>query len=148
MNRIRNYGVVSALSALVLFVAFSVQAWAADGLVITNAWSPEAPPGRTMAGFMHIENATTESIRLVDGHSPQFGRIEIHDMIHTDGVMRMRHLDALTVPALSTVTLKPGSFHVMLFEPQERLAMGDTIELVLIDDRNQRHETLLTVRAR
>ncbi len=148
MKHIRYRSLLSTLSAIVLCLSLSVEVEANDALIITNAWSPEAPPGRTMAGFMTIENATTESIQLVDGYSPQFGRIEIHDMIQTDGVMRMRHLDALSVPASSTVILKPGGFHVMLFEPQQRLAVGDTIDLVLIDDRQQRHQALLTVRAR
>lgn len=117
-------------------------------LEITDAWSPEAPPGRTMAGFMTLENTGDASVTLMDGQSPQFGRIEIHDMINDDGVMRMRRLDQLVIEANETVSLKPGSFHLMLMEPKANLVRGDTIDLVFVDDQGNNHPIILAVRSR
>ncbi|HEY7905344.1 MAG TPA: copper chaperone PCu(A)C [Wenzhouxiangella sp.] len=117
-------------------------------LEITDAWSPEAPPGRTMAGFMTLENTSDEAVVLMDGQSPQFGRIEIHDMINDDGVMRMRRLDQLVIEPNETVSLKPGSFHLMLMEPKVTLAPGDAIDLVFVDGQGNDHPITLMVRPR
>lgn len=117
-------------------------------LEITDAWSPEAPPGRTMAGFMTLENTSDTAVALMDGQSPQFGRIEIHDMVNDDGVMRMRRLDQLVIEAKETISLKPGSFHLMLMEPKVTLVAGDAIDLVFVDDQGNNHPITLVVRPR
>lgn len=117
-------------------------------LEITDAWSPEAPPGRTMAGFMTLENTSDTAVALMDGQSPQFGRIEIHDMVNDDGVMRMRRLDQLVIEANETISLKPGSFHLMLMEPKVTLVAGDAIDLVFVDDQGNNHPITLVVRPR
>lgn len=117
-------------------------------LEITDAWSPEAPPGRTMAGFMTLENTSDTVVALMDGQSPQFGRIEIHDMVNDDGVMRMRRLDQLVIEAKESISLKPGSFHLMLMEPKVTLVAGDAIDLVFVDDQGNNHPITLVVRPR
>ena len=46
--------------------------------------------------------------------------------------MRMRQLkDGLEVPAGGEVTLKPGSFHVMLMDLKQPLQAGDKVPLTL-----------------
>ncbi len=117
-------------------------------LAFDDPWSPLAPPGRTMAGFMVLSNTGDAPIALVDGESPQFGRIEIHDMIKEDGVMRMRRLEALNIPPGEDVVLASGGFHIMLMEPLTTFEAGDQIELSLIDAAGQRHTTQLEVRPR
>lgn len=130
--------------ALLVFSASVAHA----SLEIHDAWSPEAPPGRTMAGFMEIVNTGNSTVSLVSGSSPQFERIEIHDMVNDNGVMRMRKLDQLTIEPTSTRALKPGSFHIMLMQPKATLVAGDTIELILEDASGQRYPVSLEVRAR
>lgn len=141
---------IIALGSLACFVSLITpsESVARSALEITQAWSPEAPPGRTMAGFMTISNTGNVPIKLVDGYSVGFGRIEIHDMINDDGVMRMRRLDSLTVEANATVQLRPGSYHVMLMEPKETYVANDRIPLTLVDDQNREYEITLTVRSR
>lgn len=118
------------------------------GLKIHDAWSPEAPPGRTMAGFMKIENTGDNVVSLVSGSSPQFERIEIHDMVNDDGVMRMRKLDQLDIEPAGIRELRPGSFHIMLMQPKATWVAGDSIELILEDSLGQRYPVNLEVRAR
>ena len=117
-------------------------------LQITEAWSPEAPPGRMMAGFMQLYNNGEEDIALVDAASPQFAHVEIHTMIMDEGVMRMRRLDELVIEAGKIVELRPGGLHLMLIEPLERLAIGDLIEIELIDDQGRRYPLTSEVRER
>lgn len=117
-------------------------------LSFSQGWSPEAPPGRTMAGFVTISNPGDRDIELVDGESPKFARVEFHTMSMDEGMMRMRRLDSLTVPAGETVELAPRGLHLMLFEPRQRLTAGDVIEIELIDAGGKRHAYSAEVRQR
>jgi len=68
-------------------------------------------------GVVHgtLHNRSSEMLNLVAVNSDMFDRIEIHTMTSTDGIMRMRRLADLPLPAGETVTLKPGGLHLMLF---------------------------------
>ncbi|MFW5927064.1 MAG: copper chaperone PCu(A)C [Wenzhouxiangella sp.] len=121
---------------------------AESALEFSNAWSPEAPPGRMMAGFVEIHNPSDRAVVLVDGKSPQFGRVEIHTMKMDDGVMRMRRLDELAVEPGESVQLESGGLHLMLIEPAAPLSSGDRIEVTLIDADGGEHPFVLEVRPR
>ena len=62
-----------------------------------------------------LHNKTANELKLVAVDSDMFARIEIHTMSMDDGIMRMRRLDGLALPAGETVPLKPGGLHLMLF---------------------------------
>lgn len=117
-------------------------------LEIIDPWSPEAPPGRMMAGFMDLRNVGDEVIILVDASSPQFGHVEIHTMVMEDSVMRMRRLAQLPIEPGQTVTLAPGGLHLMFIEPLDRIGLGELIEVELIDDQGRVYPLAAEVRAR
>ncbi len=123
-------------------------ALASENLTINDPWSPEAPPGRMMAGFMTLENTGATAISLVGGESPRFGHVEIHTMIMDEGVMRMRKLDELVIESGETAELKPGGLHVMLMQPEGTFAVGDTIEITLLDADGNRYPLTSEVRTR
>ncbi len=123
-------------------------AMADSPLQFDDPWSPLAPPGRTMAGFVTINNPGDADIVLVDATSRQFGRVEIHTMTMDDGVMRMRRIEELVVASGKMVVLQPGGRHLMLFEPEGQFEDGDTIDVELIDSEGGRHEVVLRVRPR
>ncbi|TVS12664.1 MAG: copper chaperone PCu(A)C [Wenzhouxiangella sp.] len=132
----------------VFLLLFPLLALADPNLHVGDPWSPEAPPGRMMAGFMELRNDSDKTIRLVDAASPLFGHVEIHTMVMDDGVMRMRRLDELAIEPGQTVALRPGGLHLMLMEPHERLAAGDLIDIELIDDQDRRYALSAQVRER
>jgi periplasmic copper chaperone A len=131
-----------------LLFATGLSAGGSADLSFSEAWSPEAPPGRTMAGFVTISNPGDRDIELVDGESPQFARVEFHTMSMDGGMMRMRRLETLTVPAGETVELAPRGLHLMLFEPHQHLTAGDTIEIELIDAEGELHSYSAEVKQR
>lgn len=47
------------------------------------------------------------------------------------GMMQMREVDAIEVPAQGTVELKPGGYHIMLLELAEPLAEGGSVPITL-----------------
>ena len=58
-------------------------------------------------------------------------RSEIHDMIHDDGIMRMRKLDSLMVPAKGKFTLYPEGVHIMLIGLTKKLLVGDKVTMTV-----------------
>ena len=87
-------------------------------------------PGTYMsAGFFVLTNNTDEVISITSVDSPQFGRVEIHETTVTDGVSRMRELDALQVPAQGSVVLERGGKHLMLMQAQD---IGDSVTLQFV----------------
>ena len=53
-------------------------------------------------------------------------------MRHEGGVMKMRRLDALELPAGQTVSLEPGGFHIMLLDIRQPLKAGEVVKVTLI----------------
>lgn len=133
------------LSMLLLLPGMAL---AGDDLVIGDPWSPEAPPGRMMAGFMTLQNTGDAPIALIGGESPQFGHVEIHTMVMDDGVMRMRKLDELVIEPGETAELKSGGLHVMLMQPKGSFSVGDTIDITLMDADGNRYPLVSEVRSR
>ncbi|MBU7579910.1 MAG: copper chaperone PCu(A)C [Porphyrobacter sp.] len=121
---------------------------AATIVAIAHPWSRETAEGQNAGGaFMTIANTGTAADRLTGGSSPVAGRVEIHTVTMENDVMRMRQLeDGLEVPAGGEVTLKPGSFHVMLMDLKQPLKAGDKVPLTLTFKGAGPIETELEVR--
>jgi len=104
----------------------------AEGVVVTQAWVRALLPTRTMtAAFLTIENHSDREEKLVGVVSRQVKTIEIHGHSHVGGMMRMRQVPSLTVAAGETQALMPGGFHLMLFDVDATLVVGDFLPLIL-----------------
>ena len=57
--------------------------------------------------------------------------VELHQMTMDGGVMRMRQLEAIDVPAGTSVKLKPGSLHLMLVGLKAPLKTGASFPMTL-----------------
>lgn len=87
-------------------------------LVVSELEITKPMPGMHMsAGFLVISNNTGETTRITKVSSPQFEAVEIHETTITDGISRMRELDAIEIPAQSSVVLERGGKHLMLMRP-------------------------------
>ncbi|MDH5821617.1 copper chaperone PCu(A)C [Luteimonas sp. RD2P54] len=100
-------------------------------------WVREVPPGgRVAGGYLELENRGETDDRLVAVDSAAAARVEIHEMRHQDGMMRMRHLpEGLELPAGGRTALEPGGYHLMFIEPARRFAAGETVEATLRFER-------------
>lgn len=94
---------------------------------ITHPWSRETPPAAKVGGgYLKVDNKGSTPDRLVSATMEQAGRVEIHEMNITDGVMRMRELPAGVVIAPGgSVELKPGGLHVMVTDLAAPLKQGE-----------------------
>jgi periplasmic copper chaperone A len=117
----------------VLLVAAPAWAGGCPGLQISEAWIELGPPAaQALAGYATISNQTAQALR-VDGvfSGADFVYAEIHQMSMDGGMMRMRELDHIDVPAHGQVKLAPGGTHLMLMSPKRPLKAGDTSILAL-----------------
>ncbi|WP_295813241.1 copper chaperone PCu(A)C [uncultured Nitratireductor sp.] len=123
------------LIAAMLFAATPALAgdYTLGKLDIDRPWTRATPPGAKAAGgFVTIANSSAEDDRLVSASAIFAGRVELHTMDMTDGVMKMRHLpDGIPVPAGETVSLAPGGLHVMFMELKEPISEATPVPVSL-----------------
>ena len=104
----------------------------AGPLSVEDAWARATAEGAKVgAGYVTIRNNGSAADTLVSVATPLAGRGEVHDMTMEDGVMRMRRLDALEIPAGGSVELKPGGKHLMFMNLTERLTEGGSVPVTL-----------------
>ena len=81
---------------------------------------------------MTITNTGKQPDRLIGGTLSIAKRLEVHEMRHEDGVMKMRELEkGLEIKPGETIALKPGGYHVMFMDLNGTPATGTTIDLTL-----------------
>ncbi|MEE8525678.1 MAG: copper chaperone PCu(A)C, partial [Thermoanaerobaculia bacterium] len=69
-------------------------------VAIMNAWIREAHPDAPVnGGYMTLVNVGSEDVILVGLESPAFEKVELHEMAMVDGLMKMRELTEVVVPA-------------------------------------------------
>lgn len=97
---------------------------------VNDPWIKEAPPGvRVMAGYLVLENQGSEPLVLTDVSSPVFERIELHLSVIENDVVRMEAQHAMALKPGDSVSFEPGGYHLMLYDPSEKLGAGEQVEL-------------------
>ncbi|MDR2876131.1 MAG: copper chaperone PCu(A)C [Methylobacillus sp.] len=115
---------------------------AAPPLEISHAWARATAPGQTVgAAYMELKSAT--DLTLVAAESTIAASVDIHTMSMKNGVMEMRMLKALELPANQTVKLEPGGMHLMLNDLKQPLKPGEIIPVTLtLKDKSGQTTTL------
>ena len=134
MNRHTHFWgpVVRLTLCCMLWNGLMAAGWAADAVVeISHAWARATVPGQKVAG-VYLELHAWRDARLVGVRSPQAKSAEIHSMKNDGGVMRMRKLDGLDLPAGKITRLEPGGEHIMLLDIERPLEPGDKVPLTLM----------------
>lgn len=118
--------VVTAALSLMLLPAWSCE------LSIGNAYVRAPIPGvPNTAAFFTISNSCGEPVSLVSGATEIAKRVELHTHVHEDGMMKMREVDAIVIAANSSVELKPGGYHLMLFDIGSKLKDAESTSISL-----------------
>ncbi len=113
----------------------SAQARPDEEVAVINAWVREADEhARMNAGYMTLVNAGNADVKLVKVESEAFNFVEVHEMAKVDGLMEMREITALLIPANDRALLAPGGKHLMMSGARKSLEKGERVELVLTFD--------------
>ena len=92
--------------------------------------------------------SSAKSSALVGVSTPLTARAEIHEMSMEAGVMKMRAVPKIDLPAGKTVELKPGGYHLMLMNLDRPLRDGETVPITLVFEGPDRKRERIEVNAR
>lgn len=128
------------------FFFFAAAAVAGQAVNVSHPWVGATHPGQTVAGaYMELESPTEAA--LVTVKTPMAKSAEIHAMSMEGGVMKMRQLDKLPLPAGKVVKLGPGGYHLMLVGIKKPLKEGDKVPLALTVEGTGGKRTVVEVEA-
>jgi len=162
MPPVRRLTRLTRLGGLLLaaLVVASVAAGCSSGsasILVADPWA-RASSAMASAGaaYMKIENTGSAVDALIGASSPAATTAEVHETLAMGspapgasgdgGMMGMRPIARLEIPAGGSVELKPGSYHIMLIGLKHDLKPGDTIEITLKFERVGEIKVTATVR--
>lgn len=97
-------------------------------LRIEQPWSRATPKGAPVAGgYLKVTNTGTAPDQLLGATFGKADKGEVHEMSMDGGVMRMKRVDGVEIPAGGSVELKPGGYHLMFMGLKDQLAEGDRV---------------------
>ncbi len=131
-----------AFAALALFTGA-----ACAQVSVQDAWvRATIAQQKTTGAFMKLSSA--QGARIVSASSPAASMVEIHEMKMAEGgVMQMRAVETLELPAGQTVALAPGGFHVMLMGLKAPIKLGDTVSLSLVVEGADKKRQTVEIKA-
>jgi hypothetical protein len=122
---------LSAAIGLCGIALIASAAWGQSGVTVENAWARATVPGQKVGG-VYLEIRSDQPAKLIGVRSPAANSAELHSMSNAGGVMKMRRLERLDLPAGQTVRLAPNGNHIMLLDIKQPLKPGTRVPVVLI----------------
>ena len=117
----------------------ALSAFAAQDVTVSGAWVRATAPGQdSAAASMNI--TSRQDARLVAVSSP-VAKAQIHTMKQQNGMMVMREVGSLALPAGHEVMLGAGA-HIMLVGLKHALKPGDSVPLKLTFEIGKHRETV------
>lgn len=141
-------GAIRALVAALGLLLLGCSTFGAE-VRIVDPWSsePAGAKANVIAGFMCIQNDGSSSIRVVSASAEAVGRVEIHEVVHEQGIVRMRKAEGVDVPPNSTVCLEPQHLHFMLIGINDSIRGGADIRLQIETASGEKLHAVLPQRA-
>ncbi len=103
----------------------------AGTISVSHVWARAVPaPVRNSAAYLVIENQGAAD-RLLSASAAVAKETQLHTMVMDGGVMKMREVKGVDVPANGRVELKAGGDHVMLLGLSDGLKEGSRFPLRL-----------------
>ena len=139
---------ILGIAAGTMMLHWTAAALAGGALDVEDPYARSVPPGQAnSAVFMRIVNRGDAARTLVGGTSDAADVLELHTHTMEDGMMKMRRVERIEIPAKGTVSLEPGGLHVMLIGLKRNLVPGDSVDLSLDLDDGTALEVQAPVRA-
>jgi len=133
-------------STIALAALLAASAAAAEAVSVKEAWVRATAPGQKVAGA-YLELTSRADAALIAAASPAAARVELHTMAMEGGVMRMRPVRRVALPAGKWVKLAPGGLHLMLVDLQRPLNEGDRVPLALTIEQADGSRATVSVQA-
>lgn len=122
----------------------------AESVGVEGAWVRSTVSGQQSGGVFMVISSERNAV-LIGAETPAARQVEIHEMKSEGGIMKMRPVSKVELPAGKKVELKPGGYHLMLIGLKKPLQAGDklpiTLKLKNDDQTTSRIEVSAEVRA-
>ncbi len=103
-------------------------------LTIEDVWARSAQTGQMTGAFMRIQNSGAAD-KIISASCDAAKATELHATQMSDGVMKMRPVSAMEIPAMGELSLKPGGYHIMLIGLNRPLVAGETLPIKVIFEK-------------
>ena len=124
--------IMFALFSLLFSSHLQANSQASDEVTINDPYVRAVPPGQKIsAAFLQLDNASDTMQSIVSASSPAAGVVELHTHIHDNGMMKMRRIEKIDIPAKGQTVLKPGGLHIMLINLKNNLKPGQEVSVTL-----------------
>lgn len=118
-----------------------------SALSVQNAHMFALAPGQKHAAvYLQLVNPGKRERELLGVSTPIAGVAMVHRTYYEEGMMRMRHINHLRVPAEGTVAFEPNGYHIMLMDLAETPAAGDSFTVELLFDEGEALTFLVAVK--
>ena len=106
---------------------------AAEVIKVENAYIRAMPPGQKVtAMFLGLNNTSATPHKLIRAESNISESVELHEHKHDNGMMKMRQVENVAIPAEGTTTLQPGGYHIMMINLKQNLQLGQKVPVTLV----------------
>lgn len=134
------------LTALLFGVLLSTFIHAAD-IQVEGAWARATLPDQD-DGMVSFAITSKQDATLIGITSTACKSVEIHSMTHDNGMMKMREMKTVALPAGKAVDFEKRGYHLMLIGLNSPLKEGGNVPLTLhIKNKNQRMIDIKTLAA-
>jgi copper(I)-binding protein len=124
--------VATALVAAIGGVAARAQEFSQGTVTVRQPWSRETAPGLGIGvGYLQVLNHGPRPDLLLAVRTTAAERVEIHQSSMDRGMMKMRRVEQVAIPAGAEVAFEPGGLHLMLIGLKAPLVAGKSLPLVL-----------------
>ena len=122
---------IASAAVLSMAVGAVAEDYTVGNVMIGEPWARVTLKSRPAAAYMTLHNMGDAADKIVAASSPLAERVEMHTHSMTDGVMRMRKVEAIDLVPKGHTELKPGGLHLMIFGLKEQLKKGQVIPVTL-----------------
>jgi hypothetical protein len=117
------------------------------GVMVHDAYVRATPPGQpNAAAYLVLRNNAMHDIRLVSVKSNVAEVAEPHSHAMDAGMMKMRRVGHIDVPAGGETVLQPGGLHIMLMGLVKQLKPGEYVSLEFHFDNGQKQSMRVPVK--
>ena len=117
------------------------------GVMVHDAYVRATPPGQpNAAAYLVLRNNAKRDIRLVSVKSDVAEVAEPHSHAMDAGMMKMRRVEHIDVPAGGETVLQPGGLHIMLMGLVKQLKPGEYVSLEFHFDNGQKQSMRVPVK--
>lgn len=132
MSKFLRTSRLAILAVALAAAAGAASAGDAEIVAVDAPYLRALPPHIPVAGaFMTLHNTGRKEVRLVRADSTVAKSVELHTHRIENGMMAMRRIPEMRIPAGGALVLEPSGYHIMLIGLKAPLRAGAVVPITL-----------------